>query len=530
MSMHAIGVVGLVVGWAAEAATAATDDDALAARMAECRGARDGDCLLALAAFDEAAGAFEQAGRWERATGLRQGLGDLDRAYADALASVKAETDDRITQSTAADALALAELLGSDDAARAGFYRRYLRDLGHWAAQDSRLVAHARLGAALMARSCSLRTFHGACVELHRERRRCPELCDEHGNCAYPAFPPAQASDGTYSVEVAVGKRRDQRLVREANHHLRIALDPRELAAAKSVAAVSRSRARDLANAATTAVFARTLPDLDRFLALGGVPEALTFEQPTAFDSPCQAEQKAAAFTRSSERFLAWLREKLTLMERLRDTWRAAATEGGPEAAVMATALHAFVMETAGRALLTPDDRLLRCPLAGFVDGPDGSWWADDVEGAVSVCQRVANRYGIDNQYSRYCRIDLGDRPQRARRLPCPGRPLHYCGDAVAGRSVGLLTEISPSSLFMEHVRDDQENASFRVPVSLASPREKPKPAPKRCPATRSREPEKGVLQVYDDADLARFFARYPPLPTTLLDQLAARFPPPFSP
>jgi hypothetical protein len=167
--MRALGLLALVLGWGATAQAAG--DDVLDRKLAECREARDGECLLLLAAFDEAAVAFEQAAHWARAAHVRAQLGQVDRAYADALAFVKASSDLVARQAVASDTLALAELLAGDEAKVADFLRRYLRDFAPYAAPDSMLVAHARLGALLMAQSCPIRSFHGGCVEIHREER-----------------------------------------------------------------------------------------------------------------------------------------------------------------------------------------------------------------------------------------------------------------------------------------------------------------------------------------------------------------------
>lgn len=530
MGMRVIGFLGLFLGWQASLAGATVaGDDVLESKLAECRDARDGDCLLQIAAFEEAAAAFEQTARWDRAAHVRAQLGHIDRAYTDELAFVKTSGAPTARQSAAADALALAGLLGDDKRAElVEFYRRYLRNFASYAARDSMLVAHARLGTLLMAQSCPIRVFHGGCVEIHREARNCQQLCDKYGACPSPISWPTKPGSGTYTVEIAVAEPRDPRLVSEAGSHLRSALDTRSLAAAEAIAATLPARARALANAKAAAVFARALPDLDRFLSLGGSPEDLDFETPTEWDSPCEAERKTASFNLSSQRFSRWLREKLALMDRLRKTYLKAATDGGPEGAVVATALYAFVMASTSRALLAPNDQLDQCPVAGFVH-PPGDPWADDVDHAASLCDLLASRYAIDTQYSRYCRIDLYPRPGIGSLL-CRLQPGRRCHRGSGLRSATLMTEVSSSALFMDHVRDDEEALSFEIPVSSEPPRDKPKSPQVPCSRKRaSAKPATGVLRMSDGSDLARYFSDGPRFPAPLPDQLAERFPPPFA-
>ena len=530
MDLHASRFVGLVLGWQATGiGLAAAGDDVLESRMAECRDANDGDCFLRLSAFSEAVFAFEQTAHWDRAARLRAQLGQSERAYTDALAFVKASDDSAAKRTVADEVLAQGGLRGADgEAELIDFYRRYLRDFSPYASKDSVLVSHARLGALLMARSCPIHTFHGGCVVGHREKRNCPNLCDEHGRCRGPVFQPAKPDDGTYSVEIAVGRPRDSRLVSEATQHLRAVLESRDFAAAEESAASSPDRARALANARAMAAFARALPDLDRFLGLGGVPEDLDFKLPSQLDSRCEALRKTAAYNYSSHKFTRWLREKLALMGRLRETYLMAATDSGPEAVVVAMALYSFVMESTSRALLAPDDQLYRCPIAGFIHPPSDRW-AGDVDHATSLCDLLANRYAIDTEQSRYCRIALS-RQAPVGPLPCPirtGRRRCPGDDVGAAR---LLLEISPSSLFMDRVRDDEEAPSSQSPMSTAPARDRPKPPSVRCSTkSGSGTPRFGALQMTDGADLADFFGEHPRFPATLPDQLAERFPPPLA-
>jgi hypothetical protein len=533
MGMHAVGIVGLCLGWQITGAGLVTaSDDVLEAKVAACKNARDGDCLLQVAAFDDAAAVFEATARWDRAASLRTQLGQLNRAYADALVFVKGSDDAAAKEAVAHEVLAQGGLIGDDqETGLADFYHRYLRDFAPYAAKDSILVAHARFGALLMAQSCPIRSFHGGCVDIHREARNCPSLCDEHGNCGGPVFLPAKPSSGTYSVEVAVARPRDPRLVSEAKNHLRAVQNARDLAAAEKTAAPSPARARALANAKATTAFALALPDLDRFLALGGTPEDLDFAAPTQWDSRCRAEQKIAAYDYSSRRFSRWLREKLALMQRLRDSYLRVATDSDPDAAVAATALYAFILKSSSRAMVGSDDRLRQCPIAGFVHPSDGDWWDADVDDAASLCDLLANRYAIDTEHSRYCQIDAGNWLHPIGSLPCRLQPGRRCRAGASNRSAAApVTEISPSSLFMNHVRNNDEARSFQAPMSSAPPRYKPKPPKVPCPRRGARaKVETGVLKMVDGDDLARFFSDHPRFPATLPDQLAVRFPRPFA-
>ena len=419
------------------------------------------------------------------------------KAYADALATVRASNNNRENARLSLEVLALGVTLATPD-----FYERYLRDFKDHAPADAIVVAHAKLGGLYLRASCPLPAFHGGCVEFFQEARQCPNL-ENAGARPGPGFPPRRGNGRHYFVTLAKVHPRDPRLVALATSHLRAALEAKTRFGAEQAALPVVSRQRALANAKAQAIMDRAVGDLDRFLASGGVPEDLVFDVPTQFDSPCEAERKRRTFEYSQQIFQRWLHEKAEGYTRLLSTYREAIAIGGPESAVLATARFAYVVHLMGQVLGDSDTQRFDCPQYGFVERASFPF-QDNAQRAAKACLRLANAYALESPATHYCRFLANQGPAREREA---------------------IPEIFPNPMFMALVRDPGDNLAFSIPRSTTPPKPKPTPPTPPCAKRHRRGSKLGVLTMYDGIDLAPIFSRTVPFAETFPAELVERFP-----
>lgn len=215
----------IVCAWSVVAQAQTDQDGVLEASIDACRARADARCLLRLAAFDEAASVLEaSADGLPEAVVLRRELGQLDRAYSDALTFVRkahAAEDVEAVAVEAFDVLKGFEEAGNE-AKTVDLLRRYLIDfIGHLP-PDIEIVAHAKLGALLTRQSCPVSTFHGACVEIVREMRSCPDLAEGPFR-PWPIRNQHTPPRTAYSTDLSKPYPRDERTLRRAQDHLKTA-------------------------------------------------------------------------------------------------------------------------------------------------------------------------------------------------------------------------------------------------------------------------------------------------------------------
>lgn len=244
-------------------------------------------------------------------------------------------------------------------------------------------------------------------------------------------------------------------------------------------------------------------------MALGGVPEGLSFEQPTQFDSPCEAQRKAQIFNLSSRRFMRWLRAKERLASKLLASARQAIEVAGPESAIIATARLAMLERFIHRAIVAPDTRWTDCPFAGFHDPSSmGNVFEDNEEAASRGCLLLGNAFGIANHWTQYCRAAISRHK--------------------SGRN-DLIHEISPGEVLMAHVRDEVDSERYEPVVVDPQPRPLPRPPKFACqttnPSGRASGRVLGVLEMESGSDFADLFRSRSPFPDNFPVELVTRFP-----
>ena len=481
------------------------DDSILESHLADCAAKQDGHCFLRMAAFEEAAAAFEASPTLlNKAAAIRAELGQVEKAYDDAVAFVRASHDARATAALAVEVLSLGESIATTE-----FYERYLKDFKDHAPADALIVAHAKLGSLYMKASCPIQSFHGGCVEVWQEPRKCPQLNEgpyQPRHQPRPMFPAHRGNGTTYFATVTKVHPRDKRLLALATKHLRAALNARDLFWAEQTAMPVPSRLRVLANARGEATLQIATLDLDRFLGMGGLPETLDFSLPTQFDSPCKAERKRRTFEYSQKKFLRWLIEKSENYTKILSPYREAIVRGGPESVVVATARFAYVMGAFGDALLKPNTQFLACAPAGFHEPPSYPF-DDNARLAAQACLHLANSYPLTTPASQYCRFLANQVPTHE-------------GDAIH--------ELFPSDGFLSIARDTSDDTPFGLRTLDTPPKAKPKPPRFACTKTHKESFGPGVLgrlKMHEGSEFAKVFARTVPFPDTFPAELAKRFP-----
>jgi hypothetical protein len=515
------GVLSLALRLAPPARGQEVRDTILEQRIAECAREQDGACLVAIAAFDEAATAFEESSRrlgqgemaedaLLNAMRLHRELGQLDRSDRDARDFLGRFRGSARLAEAAQEALRAAMARDSpDDRAKAGeCYEAFLRDFGSLGGWDLYLVAHEKLGELRMKQSCPISDYFGACVEFSLVRTECLRSDDLYARTLH--------EPRLYWGEVAQRHPRSPARLHEAKKHLRRALDPHTLSMAEQDAAGSPARMRMLANARAEALSLLATEDLDAYLGLGDVPVDLDFNQPTEYDNPCEQRRKKALYERSSRRFMQWLDAKVTGVERLRREYQQAIARGGPEASLAAAARFALVVKRAGDSLYASGDEELSCFREGGGLAEKVSPLVANAVAAGLRCDQLATLFGIGGEWAGYCRWLL------AREAPSDFPP---------------MSEVFPPASAMSLAREDPEFQQAQILRVDAPPRLRPRAPQRRCPkkaAGRVGGAILGTLRMQEGKDLAPLFGRDTDdqqrlaYPASFLAELARRFPPPW--
>jgi hypothetical protein len=529
-----LGVVVVVQVLSSGAAFAQEDKvSVLDAKLAECAQQQDGECFVLLAAFEEAATAFEKVSRTMAADSdlvdesnllaaitLRRELGQPERAYADVLELLRRFESPWYLSNVAEQVFLLGEAFESAGAAPKAdnIYRKYLRIFGKQGGWDRFLVAHARLGARLMQQSCPIAGYLGACVEFRLERRLCQDDRDAFGNTPYPSRVNRFQEFWSESVR---RQKRDPRLVREAKEHLSLVADAASAFLAEQDANDSPERKRAWANAYAEATSLLVAEDLDAFLALGSVPEDLDFDPPSQFDSRCESERKRAVFEDSQRRFVHWLSAKEMELAKLWATYREAILRGGPEASVAASGRFALVASRFESAMWSDEAEICR-PHAHNAQRAFTMLFENAVVASQS-CHELASAFGIDGKWASYCRNET-ERRWDLRLVGNPKRRLNL--KRHEGKSLNLIREISINEIFMSHVRDDSDAAPVEIPRIDVAPKARPKPHRRAC-NERDAKPTRPlrVLDSNEGREFAPVFGRVVPMPSDFAATLAKRFP-----
>jgi hypothetical protein len=534
MNQSFLGAVLVSLVLSSGAAYAQEDKDTvLEARLAECAQQQDGECFLRLAAFEEAASAFEKASRTVTeesdfvgesnllaAIRLRRELGQPDRAYADALEFMRRFDWPLDLTEVAGQVFLLGEILESagETSKADDFYRAYLRKFGKQGGWDRFLVAHAKLGARRIQQSCPIAEYLGACVVFRQERRLCPDDMDAWGNT--PSLRRANRFQEFWR-ETVTRHKRNPRLVREAKEHLRLVVDAGAAFLAEQDAKASPERRRAWGNAYAEATSLLVAEDLDAFLALGSVPEGLAFEPPTQFDSRCEAERKRAVFEDSQQRFAHWLSAKTLGLAKLWATYREAILRGGPEATVVAAGRFAMVTSRLEEAMWSDSSEICQphphhAQRASFM-------LFENAAVASQSCHELATTFGIDSDLATYCRFETERRWDMRFGRTAKHR---WNGKDRVEKPLDVIHEISTSEIFMSSVREDADLAPVEIPRIDTPPKDWSKPHKKPC-NEKNAKPARPlrVLDSRERRDFAPVFGRVVPMPSGFAADLAKRFP-----
>ena len=494
--------------------------DPLDARVAECTLSMDGDCLLGLADFEAAADAFTRFAREHRddaqaptvlasAVELYRELGQPERVLDTAREFRRTFPTHPRSAEVAEDVFLLGDLYQQRGEAEraASHYELYLKEWSRVGGADRAVVAHVRLAALQLEKSCPVAGVRGACIEI----RQVPFKCSEEG--APAAIKARQPTDLTN--EVVIRHRRDRELVGKAEEHLRVA--KRLLAKVKHEApgrqlAFRLARRNDLADASADSILLWVHAARDEFLALRRPPSGLNFEAPTPWDTPRVAERKKWVFEESQRMFMDWLQTKTRLLKTLQETSRKAMTELGPRSLVRAAGLFAEATSNLQAALTEDGEHLRECRPDGFFH--EGSNWVleENIDLAVTACAMLADAILVENEWSRFCqprgRVNRHSR-HKAVIQPTPLRQQNE-----------LLPGLRSDEAMM--TADGSEGKPRQNPVSeMRSDRFERRPFPGH--RRSSRPGTLGTLRMSDGAKLAPIFERLPPFDNTLLDRLAER-------
>jgi hypothetical protein len=385
--------------------------DPLAARVAECTHTMDGECLLGLADFEAAVGAFTRFARENRddalaplalarVVGLFRELGQPERVLDTAREFRRTfPTHPRLAE-VAEDVFLLGDLYQQRGEAEraASHYELYLKEWSRVGGADRAVVAHVRLAVLQLEKSCPVAGVRGACIEI----RQAPFKCSDEG--APAVIKARQPTDLTN--EVVIRHRRDSWLVGKAEKHLRVA--QRFLAKVKHEAPGRRladrlTRRNDLADASADSILLAVHAARDEFLALRIPPSGLNFETPTQWDTPTVAERKKWVFEESQRMFMDWLQTKTRLLKTLRDASRKAMAELGPKSLVRAAGLFAEVTASLQTALTEEGEHLRECRPDGAFDEGGGWVLEENTDTAFTTCAVFADAIPVEDEWSRSC-------------------------------------------------------------------------------------------------------------------------------
>ena len=500
--------------------------DPLDARVAECTRNMDGDCLLALADFEAAADAFTRFAREHGddpraptglglAVELWRELAQPERVLDTAHEFRRAfPTHPRLAE-VAEDVFLLGDLYQQRGEAEraASHYELYLQEWLRVGGADRAVVAHVRLAAFQLDKSCPVAGVRGACIEI----KQVPFKCWEEGVAA--AIKARQPTDLTN--EVVIRHRRDAELVGKAEEHLRVA--KRLLATVKSQAPERRladrlARRNDLADASADSMLLAVHAARDELLALRRPPSGLNFETPTPWDTPKVAERKRWVREESQRIFGDWLRTKTRLLKTLQSTARKAMAELGTESIVRAAGLFAEVTASLQGALTEDGEHLRECHADGFFH-EGGSWVLEEnTDTAVTACAMLADAIPVGNEWFRFCQ-PRGTVTRRSRHRP-------VIQPAPLREQSELLPGLRPDEAMI--TADGSEGKPRQNPASeMRSDRFELRPFPGHQDAIKPRTPSRpralGTLRMSEGAKLASVFERLPPFDNTILDRLAGR-------
>jgi hypothetical protein len=473
----------------------------------------DGECLLALADVGIAAEAFTRFAREHpsdprapkrlaRAVELQRELGDPARTLAIAREFRQAFPTHPHSPGVAEQVFLLGQYHQQRDEAdrEADLYELYLKEWSKAGGVDREVVAHVRLAALLLERSCPVTGVRGACVEPRQVPFKCPEA-------GVPADIKAKQPTNLTN-EVVVRHRRDVALVRKAEEHLAAArrlADKAKAEGRRQDRTMGRARHNDLADAIAESVLLAAHDARDEFFQLRAPPSGLYFDVPTQFDSPAVAERKRWALEESNRRYVEWLRAKIRLAKFLKNAAHKATLELGPTSAVHAAGLLAEVQT--GLATLTEDREHHRaCRTDEFICGGSGDWLLEEnADIAITTCATLADSIPMDDEWSRYCQPRGG-----VSRRPRPGR-------IVQAPPPRQQNELLPGLRLTEWT-DTGKKPGQNPGSEIRSDRFAPHPFP-----GHRRVAAQGTLRMNDGHEFASLFGRQPPFDNTILDRLAAQ-------
>jgi hypothetical protein len=483
-------------------------DRVLDESVAECLRTNDGVCLERMAAFEEAAVAHEAASGAEpallRLARLRLALGQGLKADAASQELVVRFPKSPHLEEAAAIALSLGDDLRDDTAKAALHYESYLRVLGGRGGWDRYVVAQVRLAALLMRASCPVRGYFESCVEVVRIRTECPRPQSVGGMEVDPwtgvRLSRPLARERFYWGEVARRHARDPRKVRQAEQHLDLALGPSTLRKAERDARGDVDRERSLANARGEALRLAATDEWDAYLALGAPPYDLELALPTQHDDACETRRKQRVYESSTRRFARWMELKTRGAESLRDQYKVAIAEGGPESAVVAAAHIAMVLDRFADGLWTMHDPECRTDPSGcgFYNNRTDAIEEREVA-AAGQCDVLANMFAIHDDFAAFCRHQL--------EMLKPGEFPHG------------------NEAFLTYSRDEEDRAPWQIAKVDSPPRRLPEHSPRPCRAGRPRpEPEERgrahLATIYGSND----WAEWQPFTDGFLASMEQRF------
>jgi tetratricopeptide (TPR) repeat protein len=494
--------------------------DLLDVRVEECARTMDGDCLLGLADFGAAAEAFTRFAREHRddqrapavlarAVALWRELGKPERVLDIAREFRRTFPAHPRLADVAEEVFLVGELYQQrGETERATIhYELFLKEWSKVGGADREVVAHVRLAALLLEKSCPVAGVRGACVET----RQVPFKCSEAG---VPADIKAKQPTNLMN-EVVIRHRRDRGLVRRAEEYLKAA--KHLLATGKAGMTGQRltdglTRRNDLADASADSMLLAAHAVRDEYLALRRLPSGLNFEPPTQWDPPAVAERKRWVFEDSQRRWMDWLRAKTRLLKSLQNTANKAMAELGPKSIVRAAGLFAEATASLQAALTEDGEHLHECrPDASLHEG--GGWVLEENrDAAIEACAMLADAITFDDEWSRFCqprgRADRRSFYSRVIR-PTPPRQQNE-----------LLPGLRPDEPMP--TPDGSQGKPHQDPTSeMRMDRFAPRPFPGDRGASRSRT--LGTLRMSEGKEFAWVFERLPPFDNTILDRLAAQ-------
>jgi tetratricopeptide (TPR) repeat protein len=494
--------------------------DPLDTRVADCTRSMDGECLLALADFAAAADAFARFAHEHRedpqapvaqarAVELWRELGQPERVLDTAREFRQMFPKHPRLADVAEEVFLLGELhqQRAEAEREARHHELYLKEWSKVGGADREIVAHVRLAAFLLEKSCPVAGVRGACIES----RQVPFKCSEAGvPVEFKAKQPTNLMN-----ELVIRHRRDLDLVKKAEEHLTAA---KRLAAKAKAEEQGRGRTgrlarrNDLADAIAESVLLAVHDARDEFLGMQAPPSGLHFEPPTQFESAAVVERKKWVFEESQRRFLEWLRAKTRLSKLLQDAAHKAMSEFGPASVVHAAGLLAEVQ--ASLSTLTEDrEHLHECRPDGFICGGSGDWILEEnTDIAVAACATLADGVPADDEWARFCQPRGGVSRRRVFGQVVHPTPTRQQSEVIQGLRLEEATT-TPDAIGGK----PRQNPVSEMRLDRFSPRP--------FPGHRKAEGQRGskTLKMSEGSEFASLFARQTSLDNAILDRLAAQ-------